>query len=57
MQDRILNPITTEEAILVIRLRNQNFDAELLLREKMKPGRLAPIGVPFDGKVSTERVN
>lgn len=36
MQDRILNPVGLEESLLVIRLRNQSYDAELILREKMK---------------------
>lgn len=43
MQDRILNPDTIGETLLVLNLRNQHFDAELLLQEKMKPARLYPI--------------
>lgn len=43
MQDRIMNPIGIEESLFVIRLRNQSYDAELILREKMKPGRLHPV--------------
>lgn len=40
MQDRILNPVGIQESILVLRLRNQSFDAELILREKMMPAKL-----------------
>lgn len=43
MQDRIMNPIGIEEALLVLRLRNQHYDAEFVLRAKMKPGILRPV--------------
>lgn len=52
MQDRILNPIGIEEVILVLRLRNQHYDAELVLREKMRPAILHPLVLPFDGSES-----
>lgn len=51
MQDRILNPVGIEEALLVLRLRNQHFDAELILVEKMKPARLFPV----DGRTDFAR--
>lgn len=48
MHDRTLNPGTIEEAILVMRLRNQSYDAELILREKLKPAILHPVS-PVEG--------